>query len=57
MILSAGFVLAVAWFFLMEVYRGRPSTSGRVSFILTFVNPIVTILICLTAVLIHFGTK
>lgn len=49
MTLLAGIIIAIAWFLLMETYRGRPSTSGRTSFVLTFVNPIVGILIMLAA--------
>lgn len=56
MILGAGAVSAVAWFLLMEVYRGLPATSGNTSFILKFVNPIVAILICIAALLIYLKT-
>jgi len=49
MILIGGVLIALAWVFIMETYRGRPSTSGMTSFVLTFVNPIVAILIMLAA--------
>jgi hypothetical protein len=57
MILGGGVFIALVWFFLMEVYRGRPTTSGNVSFILKFINPIVAIAIMLGAWFIHLQTR
>ncbi len=49
-------IIGIIWFSGMEYFRGRPSTSSTVSFVLSFVNPIVAIMIITLHSLSDFWT-
>ena len=53
--LFLGILISLVWFVVMECYRGRPATSGIISFWLKFINPIGVIIILLVTILHHIG--
>lgn len=45
------FAAGILWFAIGEYYRGRPTTSAQVSFVLKWANPLGAILFCILAML------